>query len=372
MNLVNHTSLAAGYTTTHNKAGSECLVIVVKAAYRLPLAGEPAELLDKQVPIVLADTATGEPGFSAPEYESEYCLAKPKVDVLLLGSAYAPKGAPAKHVVVSMQVGNLTKSFKVTGKRKWKTRLLGTMISTSKPEPFTQQPISYDIAFGGTETGPKRKERCETYQQNPVGCGFFSRKRYAHGKPMPQTEELSKPVKSPYGKYRPMSFGPVGRNWLPRCDYAGTYDQRWREEVFPFLPEDFDDRYFQCAPEDQQLPSLAGGEPVKLVNLTHPALTPSGRLEFTLPDLTVNVTLSPKNGAPEQESARVDTLTIEPDKQRFTVVWRVVKDLQNDPLRYKRIEIGERPKGQVIKIPLEMLIGELPSQREGEGMEGKA
>jgi hypothetical protein len=97
MNLLNRTPFAAKYTTTHDKAGSECLVIVVKATYRLPLAGEAPELMEQQAPIVLSDTATGEPGLSSPEYESDFCLTKPKVDVLLLGTAYAPKGIRLSH-----------------------------------------------------------------------------------------------------------------------------------------------------------------------------------------------------------------------------------------------------------------------------------
>ena len=101
------------------------------------------------------------------------------------------------------------------------------------------------------------------------------------------------------------------------------------------------------------------------MNLTHPALTPSGRIEFHLPVLSMTVTLVPRQGDQEHVAARADTLLIEPDKQRFTVVWRVVKDLRNDIWRYSSIEIGERPKGHVIKIPLDMVLrGELPSRRD--------
>lgn len=365
MNLINHTSLAANYTTTHDKAGSESLVVVVKATYRLPFAGEAIELMEQQVPIVLADTATGEPGLTAPEYECDFCLNKPRVDILLLGSAYAPKGIAALKVPVGLRVGTMLKTFNVVGKRTWVTHLLGTVAAASKPQPFTQQTVSYDVAYGGIETGPKQDRKRAVYADNPVGCGYYPHTGFADGKPMPQTEMMNAPVKNPSGKYHPMSFGPLGRNWAQRVRYAGTYDAHWEEEIFPFLPPDFDERYFQSAPEDQQLPELTGGELVILANLTHPALTPSGRLEFKLPDLSMSVKLIPKKGGQEVLSARADTLLIEPDKQRFSVVWRIVKDLQNNPFRYKTIEIGERPTGHVIKIPLEVLTGELPSQRRG-------
>ena len=52
-----------------------------------------------------------------------------------------------------------------------------------------------------------------------------------------------------------MSFGPVGRGWHPRLGYAGTYDQNWLDNVFPFLPADFRDDYYQAAPADQQIAS---------------------------------------------------------------------------------------------------------------------
>ena len=64
----------------------------------------------------------------------------------------------------------------------------------------------------------------------------------------------------------------------PRYPYAGTYDQHWIDEVFPFLPADFDDRYYQAAPEDQWIDEPQGGEEVVLVNLT-----PEGRTSFRLP-----------------------------------------------------------------------------------------
>ncbi len=35
------------------------------------------------------------------------------------------------------------------------------------------------------------------------------------GKPVPNTEEINNPVTSPYGKYKPMSFGPLGEAGSP-------------------------------------------------------------------------------------------------------------------------------------------------------------
>ena len=75
-----------------------------------------------------------------------------------------------------------------------------------------------------------------------------------------------------------MGLGVQARKLAARLKHAGTYDQHWLDEVFPFLPADFDDRYYQAAPEDQWLDEPQGGEEVMLVNLT-----PEGRTSFRLP-----------------------------------------------------------------------------------------
>ena len=65
---------------------------------------------------------------------------------------------------------------------------------------------------------------------------------------MPNTEEAGRPVTSPDSQaLLPMSFGPIGRGWDPRYKYGGTYDDKWRDEHFPFLPPDFDEQYYQAA-----------------------------------------------------------------------------------------------------------------------------
>ena len=50
-----------------------------------------------------------------------------------------------------------------------------------------------------------------------------------------------------------MSFGPIGRNFKSRVTLAGTYDKKWLDEIYPFLPADFDEQYYQAAPPDQQI-----------------------------------------------------------------------------------------------------------------------
>jgi hypothetical protein len=149
MDFVNKTKMKAGWTMGFDRDGRELVIIAVKATFTNPLPGQEAKLAEEQAPLVEADVFTGEPGFSAPLYECDYAHRKPRCDVLLNGSAYAPAGNPTERTTVLLQIGSLTKSFEVVGNRVWQAGAL--YIAVSKPEPFTVMPISYNNAWGGVD-----------------------------------------------------------------------------------------------------------------------------------------------------------------------------------------------------------------------------
>ena len=305
--------------------GRELLVVCVKGTFTIPKNGEEPRLAENQVPLVEADVYSEEPGLSAPVYEIDYAPRKPKCDVLFNGRAYAPKGRPATRVKVSLQVGSVSKSFAVVGHRVWKKGYLS--IKPSNPTPFVTMPISYDTAFGGVDENHKDPKKHRAYMENPIGVGFHSylKSEFVKDKPLPNTEELRKPIKKPDGKYRPMSFGPTGRGWQPRYPLAGTYDQDWIDKVFPFLPADFNEAYYQSAPPDQQIPYPRGGETVTLVNLT-----PESRTAFRLPYKNIVVWFFMKDGSEKDVPAVADTIVIEPDKGQFTITWRATLPLRKN------------------------------------------
>jgi len=320
--------------------GRELLVVVVKGTFEIPKNGEAPELASEQSPLVEADTFTGEPGLSAPVYESDYSPIKRRCDVLLLGSAYAPDGVPATRVSVSLSIGRWLKQFDVVGNRIWISDLFGA--TATEPEPFTVMPISYDAAFGGLDNLNPDPDKHEAHPFNPIGRGFFPKSsgRQIDGRPLPNTEERGKAVNNPGVCYNPMGFGPIGRAWQPRPQYAGTYDQNWIDNVFPFLPADFDERYYQFAPPDQQIDYLRGGEEVALLNLT-----PEGHTAFKLPRLEVPVTFYLKNYEEKEAEAVADTLIIEPDLGRFVMVWRASLPLRRNMFEVARVVAGRMPSG---------------------------
>jgi hypothetical protein len=337
MELINATRMTAGYTMGLEPSGRELLLVVVKGTFVLPLSGEQARLHDDQLPLVMADTFTGEAGSSAPEYEADFAQRKSACDVLLLGSAYAPEGRPTTRTEVALNVGSMIKRIGVVGSRFWDAGLGG--IRATPPQEFVQQPISYDVAFGGLDVESDNPAEHDAYRPNPVGLGFrrHLKNAWIKGRPLPHTEEPGRSVAWPADKYRPMAFGPVGRGWVGRCEYAGTYDQLWRENRFPFLPHDFDERYFQAAPSDQQIAPPTEPTEVCLVNLT-----PDGQRRFVLPHFDAPVHVFPRRGGHRLYQAVLDTIVFEPDLHRFTLTWRITHPLRHNLLEISQVLVGKK------------------------------
>ena len=340
MELINSTRMVAGYTIVIDRSGRELLVVVVKGTFEMPQAGQSIRLAEQQVPLVMSDTFTGEPGSSSPLCEVDFSPRKPQCDVLLTGSAYAPGGRPTSRVQVGVRVGPMAKAFAVVGDREWRMGLSG--VTASAPEPFTVMPITYDRAFGGVDIKHEDPTQHAAFMLNPVGRGFHKhlRSEWIEGATLPNTEETSRPVSAPdFPGYQPMSLGPLGRGWEPRSRYAGTYDEQWLAQHFPFLPPDFDERYFQSAPLDQQISYPIGGEQVRLMNLT-----PDGDVTFTLPAFDAPVHFTPRQGQREEGLLILDTIVLEPDLRRLTLTWRATRPLRKNVFDIGQVLVGKKSR----------------------------
>lgn len=326
--------MAAGYTLGRDPSGAERLVVAVKGTFTLPARGEEPKLAEEQVPLTDADKFTGAPGLSAVTAECDWAPHKPRCDILINGSAYAPGGKPTQRVQVGIKLGAWQKVFTVVGDRNWRG---GPVPRAGAPEPFEVMPISYDRAFGGVDNFHPDPGQHRTYLPNPVGRGYHRllEPYLVDNTPMPNTEESNAPVTTPNGDYRPMSFGAIGRNFLARYPLAGTYDQNWVDNVFPFLPADFNPAYFQAAPEDQQVEKIVGGEPVILLNLT-----PDGRRDLHLPVADVPVIFFLRNGSREEMKGAIDTVIIEPEANRLAIVWRASLPLKRDMFEVPQVVVG--------------------------------
>lgn len=341
MQIWNQTGFAHEFTMGMDKEAREYIVVVVKGTYDFPTEpGGPVHKSAEQAPLVMADTQTGVPGYSATLWETDFAFRKPRCDVIANGCAYAPGRRPAERVPVGIKVGNWSKLFEVVGHREW--RSIGPVFTATSPQPFLKLPISYDVAWGGVDRLDPEDKLPASYKYNPVGTGWSRTRnqRLIPGLRLPNTQAVGEDIRTPFGDYKPMSFGPMGRGWPGRIEYGGTYDQNWIDNIFPFLPPDFDERYFQMAPPDQQIDHPRGDEDVQLINLT-----PAGKESFRMPRTALPLTLFRGREKAFEGELLPDTLLFDPEKRRFSLVWRVSQRIQRTILDFNECWVGPPTRG---------------------------
>jgi hypothetical protein len=332
----NTTGMAAGVCVATDKAGQDRCVVAVKGTFAID-GGGGARLADVQAPLVSADVHWGEPGTTSIRYECDFAPFKPRADLMVLGHAVSPTGRPVDELMVTLEFGALRKAIRVSGDRHWERGLLG--LRASAPQPFVQMPLVYERAFGGTDVTHVDPRHHGAELRNPVGRGYRKNPdaRVAEGTPLPNLEHPRRPLSGWKDTAEPVGFGPVGRSWQPRLAHAGTYDQRWREEDFPFLPRDFDTQYFLGAPVDQQVPYLRGGESLRCTGMTR-----GDALVSRVPKLRFPITFRFDDGDQSFEPL-LDTLLLEPDSRRMMLTWRTSVPLGRKLGKLREVRVGHQP-----------------------------
>lgn len=326
LQFVNDTPFQGTILLLPDRDGIDSLFTVVKGTFTVADRPLPAE---EQLPVVLADEYYGEPGASSIKVPSDVSLVKPATDVLLVGQAYAPGGRPAAVMDVSLTVGPLQKIVRVFGDRFWQSDGVGQY--ATEPQPFQTMPLVWERAFGGVDRAGSEL-RAEV--RNPVGAGYRAHdgEKELDGLPFPNLEDPNEPITSWKQSPAPACFAPICAHWQPRQSYAGTYDEGWQRQRAPYLPKDFDPRFFQLAPPGLVAPGyLQGGEWVEVRGATA-----SGILSFQLPAVNLSVTYV-LDGNPNVQPANLDTVIIEPDENRVILVWRAVLQCDKKALRVSEV-----------------------------------
>ncbi|HYO53652.1 DUF2169 domain-containing protein [Archangium sp.] len=332
--MSNQTPYVAERCFTRDRQGAEVWVVVVKATFTLRSDGTTA-LAEEQRPVCLAPEYLGEPGRSSLKYESDLLFPKPATDVLIHAQAHAPQGKPVPQLDVGWRVGERVKTLRVFGERMWSRRF--GVASLSAPQLFLRMPICYENAFGGVTPSPDGKAQGAWEERNPVGRGFVVDPQNLAQLRAPNVENPRHLVNSWKDRPAPAGFGPLARDWSPRAELVGTYDRKWEEERQPLVPEDFDERFHLCAPEDQQFSEhLRGGEPVVLLHLM-----PQETFQFTLPRLWLAFrTFFGRRSVDHR--ARLHTVILEPDEQRLMMVWGTAVPCQGVEHTLERTVIQEK------------------------------
>jgi hypothetical protein len=330
--IENTTPFAAQRNWVRDRSGAEVWIVAVKGTYGINPDGT-SDLVKEQEEVRFAPVFRGDPGKSSLLYDSDLMPNKSAVDVILNATAYAPEGSSAREVDVSVCVGDWRKELRVFGDRKWEYGFWG--LTAGRPEAFSTMPIVYERAFGGVHVDSDHQVRgWETH--NPVGTGYAVDESGAHDRALPNVELKTEQISSWRQRPTPAGFGAIAGHWAARAQFAGTYDETWKATRQPLVPEDFDDRFFQSSPTDQQIGRLVGGERVTLTNLT-----PTGYLQFQLPRVTLGFRTNLGRRSVDHVG-RLQTIIIEPDIPRLMLVWQTALQCHADVLRLHNTRITQK------------------------------
>jgi hypothetical protein len=326
LQLKNESPFAPAISLLPNKNGIDTLFVVIKATFELwPVL----KLAEKQVPPVLADEYWGEPGISSLKYASELHTGKPSTDVLLVGQAWPPDGKRATEMLVSLQVAERRKIIRVFGDRVWKSG--GSFTS---PQPFESMPLVFERAYGGTQVLDETRILAE--ERNPVGKGFAGKRSasdMAH-EALPNLEDPAHVLSRAGVRSEPACFSFVATHWLPRRAFAGTYDEAWQKKRAPYLPLDFDSRFFNCACLEMTFDRfLRGDETVAIQGASQ-----RGPVQLTIPRCSLRTAVKIA-GRSETPPPNLETVLLEPDANRMCMTWRAQVPCDKQALKVEEITV---------------------------------
>lgn len=307
--VVNHTPYAAERGWIRDKHGAHCWIVAVKASFRVDPEGK-LSLADEQPAPLLAPEFYGADGASSLRYDADLVPLKPVTDIWVNGHAYAPHDRPVAELPVSLRIASSVKTLLVRGDNSLSSGIVRT--THTSPRPFLRMPITYERAYGGTDTSAPNADQHRIYARNPVGVGFSSA-RVRTGSPGPNVVYPGQDIAG----MGPAGFGAIASHWSPRAELAGTFDARWMQERRPLQPSDYDDRFVLCSPLDQRAPGyLAHGTHIELVHMT-----PDVPMRFKLPSL--NLSFRTHFGSRTRTHPGVlASVVLEPDHRSVRLVWQ--------------------------------------------------
>lgn len=258
---------------------------------------------------------------------SDHAPYKPRPEVLLVGSTFAPRGEPVRSLFARLIVGSVDKSVEVFGSR-W---LSIDGVLTEGPR-FTKMALRYERARGGE--GSWNPVGVDPTQVDPYG------KRTLPNLQPPGLHEVGDGA-----SIETTGFGPLASRWAIRRDKLGPLTSAFASGVWTETPlgMDFDGSFFQSAPQDQCLEELRPDEHLVLENL-HPQ---TERISTRLPGIKPRTRVEIEGMPPWELDLVPDTLWIDTDRAICTLTFRgqLPLDGRHQP---GRIFIGiERPQEPV-------------------------
>lgn len=226
---------------------------------------------------------------------------KPAFDVIVAGYATAPPGHAALFVDAGVRIGAHTAGMRAFAPRCWQRGWLGYR-AQALADTVRRVPVSYALADWpsgfAVDTAPDRHPAC-----------------------LPWIEAPHSPSERRHHSGTPAGLGFWPENAAHRARHGGTYDPAWQTTRAPDLPADFNPRFYNAAHPDLQLKHApAPGSAIRLVHLA-----PQAIVDAAFPALSLAVQARTASGRVHAALAmQPDTLILEPDHDRLSVVWRAL------------------------------------------------
>lgn len=319
-----------------DELGRPIVSVLVKGTFTWDAQGN-VRRATQQLPWCPTGTHRGAPGASSVLYEPEVAPIKLATDVAVIAHAHAPD-TEAKRMEVVVEVGSVNRHLVVTGDRFFRKGWLG--VGITDPLPFERIPLSWENAFGGWDRTFEEVKEQGYESRNPFGAGFrLKSSPCVEDVRLPNIEDPAAPVRG-WGKpVVPAGVGFTCPDMLPRRAFAGTYDEVWQKERSPFLPKDFDRRFFTAAAPGMSAEGYLRGDERVLLR----GVTPSGVLDLALPSIAPPVITVAFRHAREdlQQATVLDTVIINVDATQLILQWRTLVTLDQGPHEISDIAAAE-------------------------------
>jgi hypothetical protein len=279
------------------------LTVIAKATCALAPGTMP--LAPEQLPIYRSDVHFDEDAGKSVYAPNDLAPFKPRVDVTLVGHAYARGGMPTTSLVARLRIGAIDKALRIHGARvREENGEIGPAAELRK------LPLRYERSLGGPGS------------LNPVGTPASGEPDADGARTLPNIEPAGEDARA-----IPVGFGPIAANWPSRRDRLGRHADGWSHERWyeQPLPSELDLSYFNTAPDDQQLEMLTSDVLLELVNV-HPE---HARLRTHLARLWPQAYIERTNASPELLTLRCDSVWIDTEAGICTLTWRGQLRLQS-------------------------------------------
>lgn len=315
-----------GFMLETNCGGGWNVALLAKRTYTISAGA--VQCADEQLPLNREDRygAATSASFAPLLAGSDFTGAKSSTDVIVLGSAWAPRGKQVYYLDCSVEVGRAyAKRVRVFGKRQLLRGIFGTW-RFSHPQPFTHLQLDYCNCYGGQAFD--RYGVVYTHPANPSGCGFALRrgKGAHHELVVPLQEDPAHPLEASALRLHhfehwqhmpaPTSLGWVAPSVYPRATFWGIEPQL--QSVATNKGVVCDPRAWQAASTGLWGKRLLGNEPVRLRYFD--ADTPE--FCFSLPAESPSLRLDTGSGPQAACAPQLETVSIDMEHKLLTMLWR--------------------------------------------------